>query len=158
MAIDRSAAWGLARDLGFGDLDALARTAGVKSVTQISIYQADAWLRHAVARAIAYQQGDGHLQIIYEGFNGQKPLLLDIPRQNLDAISRTLLQARFDRLLDEDEISPFSRSLWLVQRAAGAYQHGIVVTPDTEDEPYAAIVAAIRLNLPAAVRHLPPKN
>lgn len=158
MALDPAAVWHLARQLGFGDLAALARQAGVKSVLQISVYQADAGLRHAVARAIAFQHGGGQMQIVYEGFNGHKPLLLDVSAERLASVERTLIRARFDRLHDEAGMSPWARTLWLVQRAAGSFQHGIVFSPDTARSPYAEIVSAIRQHLPAAVRDLPPKH
>ena len=158
MALDAAAVWHLARELGFGELDKLARSAGVMSVTQISVYQADAGLRHSVARAIAYQHGVGKMQVVYEGFNRHKPLLLDLPSERLDALSSALIRARFDRLQDEGDISPWTRKLWLVQRAAGSFQHGIVLRPETARSPYRDIVAAVRQNLGAAVRDLPPKG
>ena len=64
-------------------------------------------------------------------------------------------QARFDRLSDQNGLSFTDRSLWLIQRAAGAYSHGIVVAPDKPQLPWSSIVNAIDQYLPQAIREVP---
>ncbi len=155
MAFDESILYHLARDFGLADLEAAARQAGVMSVLQVSAYYAERRIRHSVARVVEFQLGDVRLEVVYEGFNQHKPLRHSVKRDQLEKLVDAMRQARFDRLSDQNGLSFTDRSLWLIQRAAGAYSHGIVVAPDKPQLPWSSIVNAIDQYLPQAIREVP---
>ena len=155
MAFDGSILYQLASDLGMADLSSVTRGAGVMSVLQVSVYYVEPRIRHSVARVIEYQLGEVVMQLVFEGVNRHRPLELTMERDRFEQLIAALRQARFDKLQDQAGLSYANRSLWLIQRAAGAYSHGIIVSPSKPQPPYSAIVNAIDAYLPAAIREVP---
>jgi len=158
MAFDGSVIYQVANDLGFDNLNRVARRAGVMSVLQVTAYYSGRRVRHSVARVIEYQLGEVELLLVYEGFNRHKPLRLSLPKDRLEKLVRALRQAKFDTLRDQDGLSFTDRGLWLIQRAAGTYSHGVIVAPDKPQLPWSAIVNAIDDYLPSAIREVPLRN
>lgn len=158
MAFDGSVIYQVADDLGFENLDRVARRAGVMSVLQVTAYYFGRRVRHSVARVIEYQLGDVELLLVYEGFNRHQPLRLNVPKDRLEKLLWALRQAKFDTLSDQDGLSFTDRSLWLIQRAAGTYSHGLIVSPDNPQMPWSSIVNAIDDYLPRAIREVPMQN
>ena len=155
MAFDGAILYQLAGDLGMADLPSVTRAAGVMSVLQVSAYYVERRIRHSVARVIEYQLGEVRMQLIFEGVNRHRPLELTVSRDRFKSLAQTLNQAQFDKLDDQAGLSYADRSLWLIQRAAGTYSHGIIVSPSKPELPYSSIVNAIDAYLPAAIREVP---
>ena len=158
MAFDGLIIYQVADDLGFENLSRVARRAGVMSILQVTAYYSGRRVRHSVAQVIEYQLGEVQMQLVYEGFNRHKPLQLTVPKARLEKLVRALRQAKFDTLQDQDGLTFTDRSLWLIQRAAGAYSHGVVVAPDKPQMPWSSIVNAIDDYLPQAIREVPLRN
>ena len=158
MAFDGSNVYQLASDLGFVGILQIARGAGVMSVLQVTAYYGERRIRHSVARVIEYQLGDVQLELVYEGFNRHRPLHLTVERDRLEKLANSLRQVRFDNLIDQDRLSYTDRSLWLIQRVAGTYSHGVIVAPDNPQLPYSSIVNAIDEYLPEAIREVPLRH
>lgn len=155
MAFDGAILYQLARDLGLADLPSVARGAGVMSALQISAYYVERRIRHSVARVIEYQLGEVQMLLVFEGVNRHQPLVLSVPRERFARLAQVLRQAQFDKLDDQAGLSYADQSLWLIQRSAGAYSHGIIVSPSKPQLPYSSIVNAIDEYLPAAIREVP---
>ena len=158
MAFDGADLYQLAGRLAMPDLGRAARAAGVMSILEVTAYYAARRIRHSVARAIEYQTGGAQLVIAFEGVNIGKPMILDIERQNLEALNATLLAVNFGRLGDQADLTYADGPLWLIQRAAGAYIHGIILAPEQPELPYSAIVNAIDAWLPEAIREVPLRS
>ena len=158
MPFDGSILYQLARDLDLPDLMSVARRAGVMSVLQISVFYAERRLRHSVARVIEDQLGEVQMNLVYEGQHRRRPRPFSVARDRFERLTLALRQARFDTLRDQPGISYADHSLWLIQRAAGGYSHGVIVAPSKPEPPYSSIVNAIDAYLPAAVRELPSKS
>lgn len=158
MAFDGAVIYQVADDLGLDNLSRVAQRAGVMSVLQVTAYYSGRRVRHSVARVIEYQLGEVELLLVYEGFNRHKPLRLNVPKDRLEKLGQALRQAKFDTMNDQDRLSFTDRSLWLVQRAAGAYSHGVIVSPDNPQLPWSSIVNAIDDYLPQAIREVPLRN
>ncbi|MDE2821550.1 MAG: hypothetical protein OXI40_17600 [Chloroflexota bacterium] len=158
MAFDGAVIYQVAGDLGFENLNRVARRAGVMSVLQVTAYYFGRRAHHSVARVIEYQLGEVEMLLVYEGFNRHKPLRLSVPKDRLEKLVRALRQAKFDTLSDQDGLSFSDRSLWLIQRAAGTYSHSVIVAPDKPQLPWSSIVNAIDDYLPGAIREVPLRN
>ena len=155
MPFDPSEVYLLAGRLGLPDLAQVARGPGVMSVLEISAYQAERRVRHSVARALEYQTGAVELRVAYEGVSLDTPVRHAIGRERMEKLNAVLLRVNFRRLSDQGDLSYNERSLWLIQQAAGAHSHSLLVAPARPELPYAAIVNAIDAYLPEAIREVP---
>lgn len=155
MRFDGSDIYQLPSRLGLPSLAQAARAVGVMSVLEISAYYPQRRVRHSVARAIEYQLGEIALQVAYEGVRlGALPrIALDETR--MDSLNAVLLASKFRSLSDQPGLSYDERCLWLIQGAAGAHIHAVMVAPDRPEPPYSTIVNAIDGYLPEAIREIP---
>ena len=155
MAFDGGILYQLASDMGLADLSSVTWGAGVMSALQVSAYYVERGIRHSVARVIEYQLGEIQMQLVFEGVNRHQPLLSTVSRQRFGKLVDALRQAQFDKLDDQAGLSYADHSLWLIQRAAGSFSHGIIVSPAKPELPYSSIVNAIDAYLPSAIREVP---
>lgn len=158
MPFDGSDIYQLARNLGLPELARAARGAGVMSVLEIAAYYAGRRVRHSVARVIEYQLGAVELQVAYEGVRLERAPRLAIEEARMEKLNAVLLAAKFQSLGHQSGLSNEERSLWLIQQAAGAHIHGVVVAPDRPERPYSTIVNAIDDILPEAIREIPLRS
>lgn len=158
MPFDGSDIYQLASRLGLPSLERAARAAGVMSVLEISAYYVERCLRHSVARVIEYQLGEIELQVAYEGVRLETIPRIALDEARIEKLNAVLLAVKFKSLRHQPDLSYEARSLWLIQQAAGAYIHGIMVAPDRPALPYATIVNAIDDYLPEAIREVPLRS
>lgn len=155
MPFDGSDIYQLARNLGLPDLAQAARGAGVMSVLEISAYYAERRVRHSVARVFEYQLGEIELQVAYEGVRLETAPRITLDDAPMEKVNAVLLAVKFGTLAHQPNMSYDERSLWLIQRAAGAHIHGVMVAPDRPEPPFSTIVNAIDDWLPEAIREIP---
>jgi len=155
MPFDGTDVFLLASQLGLPDLQRAASAAGVMSVLQVSAYYAERRVRHSVARVTEFQTGEIEMRVVFQGVSLAEPLRLTVARERIERLDEALLRVRFDKLGDQPGLSYAERSLWLIQRAAGTYLHGVMVAPDRPEAPYSTLVNAIDAYLPAAIREIP---
>ena len=155
MPFDGSDLYQLASRLGLPGLAAAARAAGVMSVLEISAWHAERRLRHSVARLIENQLGWVELQLAYEGVRLATIPRIAIEAARVDQLNAVLAAVNFGKLSHQPRLSQGERSLWLIQRAAGAHVHGVLVAPDRPEMPYSTLVNAIDDYLPEAIREIP---
>ena len=65
-----------------------------------------------------------------------------------------MTQSQFDSLRDQGDLPQNLMTLWRVERAAGTFYHGLVLSPHKSLLPYSRIVNAIDSHLPDAVREM----
>jgi len=155
---DGSDVYQLASRLRLPDLERAARAAGVMSVLEISAYYMERRLRHSVARVIEYQLGEIELQVAYEGVRLETIPRIAIEEARIERLNTVLLAVKFRSLSHQPDLSHDERCLWLIQQAAGAYIHGIMVAPDRPEPPYSTIVNAIDDHVPEAIREVPLRS
>jgi len=148
----------LAGALGLPDLTEIAFGAGVMSVLEVSAYYVERRVRHSVARVIEYQLGEVELRVAYEGVRLREALRAWIDIERMEKLNAALLEVRFEQLSHQPGLSYAERSLWLIRRAAGAHQHGLMLAPDRPELPYSTIANAIDDYLPEAIREMPLRS
>lgn len=158
MPFDGSDIYQLASRLGLPSLEQAARAAGVMSVLEISAYHVERRLRHSVARVIEYQLGEIDLHVAYEGVRLETMPRIALEASRIEKLNAVLLTAKFQSLNHQPSLSYDERSLWLIQQAAGAHIHDVMVAPDRPVLPYATIVNAIDGYLPEAIREVPLRS
>jgi hypothetical protein len=155
MAFTGSSLYEVADNLGVPHIKDIAKQAGVISVLRVTAYYSERKARHSVATVVQRHQDQREMRIVYEGFFNHKPVTLNVTRDNLENMLNALQRAKFDTLYDQASLSYKDHVLWLVQRAAGIYLHGVIVSPDIPEMPYSTIVNAIDSYLPEAIREVP---
>ena len=155
MAFTGSAVYQVADNLGVSHIKQVAKQAGVISVLRITAYYPERRIRHSVATLIERNQNQREMSLIHEGFFNHRPVKITVSRDDFDHLTNALIQAKFDKLKDQPDISYKDHSLWLIQRASGIYLHEIIVSPDNPELPYSSIVNAIDAYLPEAIREVP---
>lgn len=155
MSFYDSPLYAVADNLSLPTLRSLAKQVAVVSVLRITAYYPERAARHTVATLIERTPDSRMMEIVYEGFFEHKPLKHSISRDALEKVMLTLRQVKFDKLLDQPNVTYHDKSLWLISRAAGTFTHSIIVSPDVPQLPYSQIVNAIDAYFPTAIRELP---
>lgn len=155
MAYFGSSLYYVADNLGVTALSQVAKQVGVISVLRITAFYPERRARHTVSTVIERHQNQRRLEIVYEGFYDHQPIILAVSEDNFTALNQVLRQVKFDKLDDQTGISYKDHSLWLIQRAATTYSHGVIVSPDVPKLPYSTLVNAIDAYLPESIREVP---
>lgn len=155
MAFTGSSLYAVADNLGVPHIKAVVKQPGVISVLRITAYYPERRTRHSVATLIERHQNQRDMEIVYEDFNDHKPVKLTVTRETYEKVLDALLQAKFNKLDDQPNLSYKDHSLWLIQQASGTFLHNVITSPDDPVLPYSAIVNAIDDYLPEAIREIP---
>lgn len=146
----------LAERLGHAPLKELTRQPTISALYRVTISYHDHRALDAVA-TLRYQRGlPPELAISYEGAFEHRPLKHTIPPERYHDWTLALQRLRFDRLPDQTELPLYGLDIWMLERAAGGFVHSVILSPQTADGPYAAIVAAVRTHLPEILREMQP--
>jgi hypothetical protein len=140
---------------GVPTVKSLAALPNTKTVYRFVVFYADRRARNSVA-TIVEERGFGiaRLEVIYEGFNGYKPMIASIPSARLVLLADAFARVGFDRLPDGESPAGQLRTLWLVERAAGAFYKAVMLSPHEPVLPYSTLVNAIDGYLPEAIREM----
>ncbi len=144
----------IAARLGLPELEQVARQAGITETFRLTIKYHDGQHPDQVATAIKNQAKPAPtLTVVYQRANGDS-LTLEHPLEvdRFRSMIATLKKMGFDRLDDDKSIDWTRADLWLVERAASAFHHDVIIAPATATGLYAEIVRLITANLREAVR------
>lgn len=132
----------------------LARLPGVSEIIRVVVHYFDGRGRDSVATLFCTRMG-ARMEIIYRGALAGKSLIYPIPESRPPALNAALRHAGFDKLPDQEPLPEHDTSdAWMVERAAGAFAHGIILMPDLAEGAYALIASAIRQHLPEALKQI----
>lgn len=135
----------------------IARQPGIQAVYRITLLYAGLRALPAVATVRQSPLDGARLWLQFEGALTKHPLTYRLPPVRWDAFTRALQAAGFDRLRDQPDLPAVDvADVWLVERAAGAFAHNILLAPASAQAGYADIVAAVRGYLPEALREIAP--
>ena len=94
------------------------------------------------------------LCVYFFGAFAGKPLHYPIDQTTTKRLQYRLHEAGFDDARDLEHLPLGAPESWLIERAAGAYSHSLLVSPQSEWGPHAAIIAAVREAIPQALREI----
>ncbi|HLY28931.1 MAG TPA: hypothetical protein VKQ72_21470 [Aggregatilineales bacterium] len=144
----------IAARLGLPELEQIALQAGVTETFRLTIKYHDGHHPDQVATAVKHQsRATPSLSVLYRRVNGDALTLehaLDLPR--FRSLIATLKKIGFDRLDDDKTIDWVRSDVWLVERAASAFHHDVIIAPATATGIYADTVALVTASLREAVR------
>lgn len=147
--------YGIVFRCGVADLKILAKQPTYKALYRVVVYYADKRARHAVATLYDERgEEDKRLEVVYEDFNQQKPLVFTLKAAQYEKWTSALAQANFDTLRDQPAPPEKLHSLWLLERAAGSFHKNLLLTPQHTPPPYSILVNAIDGYLPEALKEI----
>lgn len=131
----------------------LARQPGMQGVFRVTVNYHDRRARNTVTTitrtAVSYA-----LEIVFDGAVG-KPLLHPFDAGRFDAFAHALLGVNFDHLKDAPDLpAPGKGDVWLIERGAGSFAHGLLLAPDHAEGVHRRLVNAVRNGLPEALRQV----
>lgn len=143
----------IAARCGLRTVAQLARQPGVQGVFRVTVNYHDRRARNTATTITRTAVGYG-LEIVFDGALG-KPLLHPFDAGRFDVFARALLGVGFDHLKDAPNLpAPGKGDVWLIERGAGSFAHGLLLTPDHAEGAYQRLVNAVRNGLPEALRQV----
>jgi hypothetical protein len=140
--------------LALPELAAVARQPDVIDALRITVQYHGGRQPDQVATLVRERHSAGpRLTVAYRRAT-DRPLVLtlSIETARAEAFGTGLRRLNFDRLDDQPDIPWFGEDLWLVERAAGAFHHDVIIAPESATGPHADIVGLTRTLLHEAVR------
>jgi hypothetical protein len=132
---------------------ALARMPGMQGVFRVTVSYHDRRARNAVT-TISRAAVGVRLEIVFDGAFG-KPLLHPFDRDRYETFARALFGVGFDHLKDAPNLpAPGKADVWLIERAAGSFTHGLLLAPERAEGVYSRLINAVRHGLPEALRQV----
>jgi hypothetical protein len=135
-------------------LKTLAVQTTLRALLRITTYYADGRAWHSAATLIDERGKMPRLEVTYEGLEIDKPLDYPVSAAAWLAVQQAITQAGFDNLRDQEGLPKNLMTLWRIERAAGTFYHGLVLSPHKSMAPYSRLVNAIDSHLPDAVREM----
>jgi hypothetical protein len=92
---------------------------------------------------------------VYRRALDQKPLRYHLDDERYHQWVSALQGLRFDQLPDQPDLPPYdSLDVWLIERAAGTFYHGVILAPATAQDIYARLVNAVKHGVPEVLREV----
>jgi hypothetical protein len=138
---------------GAAPLKKVALQPGLQAAYRISVHYYDKRACDSVATLCRFTSEDTRtLEVRYAGAFQEKALFHQIELEHYEAFMRVLQKVRFDHLADQPGLPAHGIDLWLVERAAGSFNKGVILSPKYAAGAYAVIVDAVKTHLPEALR------
>lgn len=94
------------------------------------------------------------LEIAFDGAIG-KALQHPFDPDRYTTFTQALFSLGFDHLKDAPALpAPGKADVWLIERGAGSFTHGLLLSPERAEGVYARLVNAVRHGLPEALRQV----
>jgi hypothetical protein len=146
--------YSLSTRFNLAPLKSLAVQTTIRALLRITAYYADGRAWHSVATLYDERGKAPRLEVLYEGLQIEKALIYPINAAAWLSVQQAMTQAAFDTLRDQSDLPKNLMTLWRIERAAGTFYHGLVLSPHKVMSPYSRLVNAIDAYLPEAVREM----
>ncbi|MEM6282783.1 MAG: hypothetical protein AAF787_11360 [Chloroflexota bacterium] len=134
------------------DTPTIAQQPGIQSVFRVTCHYPGGDFPDSVATVVSSQVGQPTLTVHRNGSESNGENMLD--RQAFEALTATLSTVKFDKLADQPDIPSTRANLWLIERAAGSFIKGVLLSPELATDDYQSLVFRLHELLPAAVEPL----
>jgi len=143
----------IAAQLGLTEFRRLTQQPTVNEAVRVTIHYDAVRQADSVATLVrGHHRDDCTLTVVYARLQKPARLTFSIPQKRYQQLLAELRRARFDHLDDEPDLAFLGVDLWLIERAAGSFQHDIVLGPASAIGNYRECVRAFQQHLPESVR------
>lgn len=140
--------------MGVTPLADLIKRPGVSGVYRLTVFHHDGRAHDTVSTLVHGGTLGNRLETVVRLMFDGKPLVHQVTPRHFEQLVAALNKTGFDHLPDQPDIPPYGVDVWLLERAAGSFTRSVVLAPQGADGLYATLVAAIRANLPEALREV----
>lgn len=144
----------VAEQVGCLPLKQVAARPGTRAVYRVTTHYPDMRASDVVATLVYSGGREATLSTVYQGRFNHKPLTRQLDLTSYEAIAQAFRPALFDRLTDQPDIAFYSVSLCLLERSAGSFMKGVIVSPSASTGVYAHLLDVVRVYLPEALREI----
>ena len=143
----------VADQLGLPPVSEVARTPGVREVYRFTVHYYDGRACNSVATLTVSPTGGIRLENVYQRALLSKPLTHLIEDTRYAEFVRAVMGLHFDKLPDQPNLPAYnSTDLWMIERAAGTFLHGVILAPEFANDVYSMLANAVRHGLPEVLR------
>jgi hypothetical protein len=144
---------GVAQQLQLPSVSAIARQPTSHEVYRITVHYFNGRACNSVATLRRVSTGSIVLETAYQRALGNKALVHPIDSGRYAEFVKALKGIQFDHMGDQPNLPEYnSTDLWLVERAAGTFSHGVILAPELARDSHARLVNAVKNGLPEALR------
>lgn len=144
----------IAARMALNELEKVAREPGVAESLRLTIKYHDSRHPDQVATLVRMQASSAPVMTLTYRRTNDTLLSLKhtIPLERYRAFDSALRYLGFDKLDDPPNIPWFGADLWLLERAAVAFHHDMILPPEQVSGVHAEIIRLLREHLPEAMR------
>jgi hypothetical protein len=148
----------IATRLAIPELEIVAREPGVAEAIRLTVHYHDNRHPDQVATLVKRQSSNTPTMMVHYRGADDKPLVLthSIELERFRTLGISLRKLGFDKLDDFENIPWYGADLWLLERAASAFHHDMIIPPDTATGIHAEIISLVREHLREAIRAINP--
>ncbi|MEQ8672367.1 MAG: hypothetical protein RLP44_15795 [Aggregatilineales bacterium] len=132
----------------------LIKQPGMRNVHRVTVHYHDFRASDAVATLTQRLSEPARLEVIYEGHFDHKPLTRQFSATDFERFCQVFLNIRFDKMIDQQGVSPFGVDVCMVERASGGFERSIIFAPSKADGYYATVYNAVSAYIPEVVREV----
>ena len=140
-------------DCGLPPISEVARPPGVQDVYRITMHRFDRRACNSVSTLRCALTEGVVLETVYQRALLLQPLSHPIDGFRYEAFVKAVAALDFDHLRDQPDLPDYDATdLWLIERAAGTFTHGVIVAPELARDRHARLVNAVKNGLPETLR------
>lgn len=151
----------LAEQLGLLRVAQQIKQPGTNELLRVTLQYHDRRVPDSVATLARGLSDTCRLQVVYTRFGSDaKPYRYDysVPIERYRSLLDVFRQNRFDTLAHQEDLPLIGADYCLVERASGAFVHGVVFSPTLAGGHHRELWNALRQDLPEALRQLTEKS
>lgn len=140
--------------IGLPPVKDLIKQPGMRVVHRVTLHYHDFRFRDTVATITRGIDNIARLDVYYYGRFEHKPLKRTFDDIDYERFSQVFQNIKFDKMTDQQKVSPFRVDLCMVERATGGFVKSIIFAPEKADGHYATLYNVISAYIPEAVREV----
>ena len=145
----------IAERVGFPSVQRTATQPGVRAVYRVTMHYPDGRASDAVTTLVRFDVAGVMLATVYQGRFKNQPLTRQIDLTDYETFLQEFRLVQFDNLSDQTNIPLYGADLCLIERGAGGFVKGVIVSPQTADQPpYSTLLDVVREHLSEAFREI----
>lgn len=143
-----------AERIGVPMVQDIIKQPGVKAVYRITLHHYDFRAADSVATVKSPTQGDVTLDVRYLGRFNHQPLTRRLSREDYERLNAVFRDIKFDKMIDQQDVSPYGVDLCMVERGAGSFVKSVIFAPQKVEGAYTSLFNAIHAYLPEVLREV----
>ncbi len=144
----------IAEQMHIEPIKQIMRQPTLKALYRVTIHYHDLRALDVVATLLRRGATEATLTLHYDGLTHLKPIIYEMSLERYNGFALALQKLHFDKLKDQPRLPQYGADIWMVERAASTYIHGLLLSPQTADGDYRELVSVIETHLPEILKEV----